>query len=527
MQYVPHSTDFGSRVVMLDLSDLPNINKVPGIERYSKFSIKTFGKISGVSSGSHGWDLIFGPVNSFFRTLDTRESEVIAMMLLTIHRQLIEQSPSFNQANTISIIQGFGELIVQADKEINLCELIKRHVQKHIPLGDFSNAGKRAQDKPQYTFHAHEAESLLAVVMLCKILAPLFGAIVATIDTNRVLDSHLKESYTVSILHPIFQHRYADLINKLDRYIAHTFHVAFSTVFQNSEPSILTGSSENTLVVRQRAAVYVKNLVNMDLYRKEGGNVVAYICDVTRRAVQSKRSTPSGQGGTSIRLTPDQMNAEERGGGDSVIEVNSISSFHRGDVPIIANAFQKIHINRILDEHMLDAKVHRDMVNYYLSHPFPISKLNQAVTNTLFNECLGGIEVIKMMKFVDYIPLVAASQLLAFMRSWPVLGHMLTAVRSSIAKTTQTDTDSHILFSYKTPYEFLNCLTRFSSTSVKVWSTCIDAIITEEVVGVNWLYNTADIIWESAGVEEHPNGEPIPLKREFPVELAAFIELTL
>jgi len=123
--------------------------------------------------------------------------------------------------------------------------------------------------------------------------------------------------------------------------------------------------------------------------------------------------------------------------------------------------------------------------------------------------------------------LVAASQLLAFMRSWPVLGHMLTAIRSSIAKTTQTDTDSHILFSYKTPYEFLNCLTRFSSTSVKVWSTCIDAIITEEVVGVNWLYNTADIIWESAGVEEHPNSEPIPLKREFPVELAAFIELTL
>jgi len=528
MKYVAAATEFGTKIVTLDVSDLPELAKVPGLEHTNAFSIQTFGKISGRVVSPSNWEIVFGPVNQFFATLTVEQQTLVAMTIFTIRRELEDNVGSFTQDNIIRGIQDLGVYLRTLNREINLCGLLKQYVIANIPIGDFSQAGRRDQDRPEYTIVADEAIDLLVIAVLCKMLTPLFGTIVSMINQSPVLDSNLKEVYTVNLLQPLFDDVYPVLIAKLDRYIEHTIEVAYNVVYQTGKRTTMADANEHILSITQRAMVYIKNLVNIDLYRHNGGNVVAYIFDVTRQSV-SRRNSPKTT--MAIRMTPDQMEAEGQtstnsASRESVIESGSLVSAQLGEVPIIVDAFLDNETHRLLNEHELPVELYNDMVAFYRKHPFPVTSMNRACVNTLYSSYVGGSRSIALLPFDRYLTMVALVQLLAFMRQWPSLGHLVTAVKSQEGKTEQSTVDASIMFGYQHSPQYINCIGRFSPTFSAAFAACCESVM-EETTGSIWVYNTADVIWATAKVDEVMNRRPIPMRQEFPTEFAAFHESLL
>jgi 7-cyano-7-deazaguanine synthase in queuosine biosynthesis len=119
--------------------------------------------------------------------------------------------------------------------------------------------------------------------------------------------------------------------------------------------------------------------------------------------------------------------------------------------------------------------------------------------------------------------LVAFVQLLAFTNNWPVLGNLLTANKSVMAKAAAPSEEEVYLGSnFSSGYEYGNCRQKFLASSSKAWEDGMKGIIAE-LIGAEWIFNTATEIWDAAG-EVNRNGSTILIQRFISKEVAAFAE---
>ena len=217
MRYDPRKID-GVWHLCLDLEGL-KLPTMENIEPYLKFSASTYVKVRN--------DADVEPVNKFFGTLSDSDRIEIAICLLTIHHKIlnIPNDIRTNDARSFDLekyMYDIGTDIVALDTHIHLMDKLKKYVLANIPIGDFTLAGTRPQDSEEMTWYQRDVEDLTCIVMLCKILTPVFGVFMdfakEEIDQKNQRDKK-KEIFCVIMLTKLFDTKYKDMILKLKNYI--------------------------------------------------------------------------------------------------------------------------------------------------------------------------------------------------------------------------------------------------------------------------------------------------------------------
>lgn len=502
-------------IAKLDVSDLPELRDNENAKHYGLFSIPTYSSLKR-STVSGAWEVTFDPVNRFFATLDEKTQTAIAMAFLVMHQRILDYGHQTDYSNPSKTMNDIGQILVDLNAEIQLCNRIKQFATANLPVGNYDKAGSRPQDRPETTIYPHEGEDLLAITVLCKMLSPLFGVAMNLFVTRPGLDKDLKEIYTSRLIRPVLEVQYPDFMAKLNRILQRTIQ----STFKQDITAVFRGTTPDSLMTVISASLYVRSLVNVDLYYKQGtGNLAIYVFSTIKESIGAKRSA-----GGPNRVTYQHREPTDYGDTSpnnvSQYEVDSITSTAALDTDAIIRSQLDMIIGRGLRHHDLDAAVYEQTAEFYRTHHYNLSALNQTFVFGFFGPQFSGAKTLQMITAEQYNQLLAFVQLLAFKSGFPMLGHLLTAVRSMTVKTTTTEAEQYVEIYHTHTYEYVNCAGRFAAAGQKVWADGMKHVVTD-VIGNEWKFNTADAIWEVAG-EQSLNGSVIQVQKCLAQELSAF-----
>ena len=377
----------------LNIDDLDIPNK-ENLEHLLLFNIgKTYVKLTNIGKivkpeehhdgplKDDNWDVTFANVNQFFNTLTKAEQTTLAQGFIMIHHTIQE---FFNSnADTIHILPTMRKISAQLDeidKEIDLMGNLRKYVDNNMVVGLYEGAGKRAQDSDKLTFQPEQVKYLMSITLLCKLLCPIYGAIISTIE--KFVDTKLKETHCAAILTNLFERRCPELIEKLQHYITHT-------VLQHSEESasgLMHGYSNDSLSYHMYCILMVRQFVNVDL-RVRNGNIMTYIIVSVKRAINTIRSA--------IKRNPTYSrkpiaSKHEEDGNTAQLEIDSMTSKKTLDVGPIINAAVDPTIREFMALYQIDDESYQQSLEFYQNHPITPNPINKDVNAMFFSRRLGG-----------------------------------------------------------------------------------------------------------------------------------------
>lgn len=501
----------------LDISDLPELKDNTEIKRYCFFSIDTYARLQH-STVTGAWEATFVPVNKFFETLDESTKTSIAIALLVAHRKILEYGRHSDGIDPTKAMNDIGQILVALNREVQLCNRIKQFAVGNLPLGNYDKAGSRPQDRPETTIYPHEGEDLLAITVLCKMLSPLFGVAMCVFVNSPGLDRELKEIYTAQLISPVLDDQYPEFMTKLMRILQRTIQ----NTFKQDTTAIFRGTTADSLLMSISASLYVRSLVNVDLYYKHGtGNLAIYVFATIKESIGARRNAGGPNRATFQHREPNDFGEMSDPQNVSQYEVDSVASSISLDTDAIVNSQIDVIIGRCLHHHDLDISVYMQMLAFYAKHHYTLTLLNRTIVFGFFGPHFSGAQTLQIVHADSFNKLIAFVQLLAFKATMPALGHLLTAKRSTTVKATMTEAEQFLDMNYMHTYDFNNCAGRFTAAGGRVWNDGVHAIITD-IISHDWHFNTADIIWECAG-ETSRNNELIATPKALANELSAFV----
>jgi len=522
----------GKRFVKLNIGDItlpPNVTPEvrPAVEKCLMFTVRTYVNLKKkvVADVSLAWNNIFEPVNRFISTLTHEEQAKLAMTIATISYKIrsFVVNKSLDQVN--QLMKGAGEDILVLHREIDLCPKLKAYVLANVPIGDFSAAGSRAQDTPEMTFHQFEVEDLLAVVLLCKMLSPLFSTFMdiaqSEIDISSAHDK-FKEIVCASMLTAILNECYKERVEKLQFYVDHLV----SRSFKEDTSSIFNGQTASGLVTYAFNSLFVRNFVNLNLYRRDG-NLMKFISSVAKVVVQSQ--TQGGGGRMQVRVRTPYGDRDDDRGNYAQLDVDAVITDMTCDtVEIVASAVEPA-VEATLLRFEIPEELHRAATEYHLKRQTIVpSSLNIFMVSSYFAPHFGGSWGVRMLNLVEFTPCVVVLQLLCWKLELPSLVHAITAGASNSAKPTPYPSDVELQLQYSNSFAYRNCKEYMEKSPLgeggKRWDTVMNGLV-KDLVGGKFLFNTAPDVWDALG-QESANGSEMVFPRTIIADLSSFFEQT-
>lgn len=517
MQYVKESNATGHFDLVLDTSGmvLPHEEK---LSDYKTFPIKSYMKVS--AKNSTGWKINYGVVNAFFDTCTKDTQEQIAMGLITMHFEIIKFMKSEELENLPELLTRLAGILTELDKSVSLYPSLVEYCRNYLPFGDLSRAGERAQDRPELTFHSEDVIRLTGVVVLSKLMSPIFGSLMYYLKEQRNVESKMKELHCVTILKGVLDLRCRELIDKLKYYIKHSIDKEFS----ESLTSIHQGLTRNFTYNHLFAMLLIRHFVNVDLYRKNG-NLMTYVKVSLRITTQN-----STQSNNVVMIRGDSSKINDDDSKKSKLEFDSVISSKTADVPILIISGLDRVIQSLLLEYSIDEGEFETCVNYYRSNPVQVHDLNRLTLHMFMGPYLGGAKSLGCLHAEHMARVVAITQMVCFTLGYRELGHTMSAAIGLTVKPTQSEKDTFLKLNYKGSPDYRNyrgILERSSvcaRQAVKRFDTLMSDMV-EQMTTVNYIYNTATYLWEILGSEDM-NGRTIQFTPNLIQSCCAFIDLT-
>ena len=496
----------------LNIDDLDIPNK-ENLEYLLLFNIESYVKLTSVGKTvdplvvrttpikNENWDMTFSNVNQFFTTLTEEQQCILAQGFIMMHHDIQEFfNGTFDLIQVNALMRELSAKLLDIDNEIDLLDNLRTYVDNNMIVGLYEGAGKRAQDSDRLTFLPEQVKDLMSITLLCKMLCPIFGAVISNVE--KFVDTKLKETHCVAILTRLFEYRRKALIEKLMIYIEHI-------VKQHSEEttsSLMHGYDTGSLTYHMYGILMVRQFVNVDL-RVKNGNLMTYIMVSVKRAINTIRSAVK-RAPTYARKQITTKHDED--GNTAQLEIDSITSKKTLDVKPIIVAAVEPSIRSYMAKYSIEESDYQQALAYYLGHPITPNPINQNINAMFFGRKLGGANSISMLKAIEYTKITTLMQLIIFSLdiNYEELGHMMTAniadtavdttINPSLMKVTVGSSQSYRSVKQMfdaSPYGFKG----------KDWDLHVQKI-TENITTNKYIANTAPFLWDWLN-EDNINGK--------------------
>jgi hypothetical protein len=449
---------------------------------YLRFTVRTYNNFKTIDVVKN--NVIFKPVNEFFDTLTLNEQSIVARILISMNALIQFTFNSDSSGLTLEQLETdlgvltskLSDCLDVLDQQIDLFNKIHRFVQLNIPIYKEEDLGTRAQDSEEMTFYNDQIEVLTALVVLCKILTPIFGELIDKI--KNLLDNSLKEMHCSLILTPIIKRHMFDLKLKLDNY--------FLNIIKPKETidRIYHMHNENVTVSIVQAMVFVRRFISMDIYNP-ASKLMVYISYCARSASNTQKSNTTKKMSVRERLHPFEVFGDD--GNTSKLENDSQYSKTSMDNPIIIMNNTRLFIEQAILELNIDPEVINLMVNDYNNKSLPITEMNKYLLCIAFGRQLEGAKSINHLYRNEYIRLLSILQIKLFYTSMHKLIPLLSLIPSRLEKQHITTMENEIRIYWPQSPEYRLCKEKYSiAVDKKIWDNKLKEIV--ELLTMNTYY---------------------------------------
>ena len=496
----------------LNIDDLDVPNK-ENLEHLLLFHVGTYVKLTNIGKivkpdqphdgplRDDNWDMTFANINAFFASLTKDQQTILAQGFIMMHHTVLDFfNTKFNILQISSIMREVADQLDAVDREIDLMGNLRKYVDNNMVVGLYAGAGKRAQDSDKLTFQPEQVKDLMSITLLCKMLCPIYGAIISQVE--KFVDTRLKETHCVAILTKLFNRRCPELIEKLMHYIGHT-------VKQHSEESpsgLMHGYDDNSLAYHMYGILMVRQFVNVDL-RVRDGNLMTYIIVSVKRAINTIRSSVKRQP-TYSRKPITQKHEED--GNISQLEIDSLTSKKTLDVGPIINAAIDPAIRSYMATYQIDMESYLESLAFYQKNPITPNPINKDINAMFFSRKLGGGNGLLMLRGPEYTKITCLMQLIIFSLdiNFYELGHMMTANLSDTAvDTTINPSTFKVRVGSSQSYRAIKQMFDANPYGIrgKDWDNHVTKV-TENITTNKYMFNTSTFLWNWLN-EDNLNGK--------------------
>lgn len=491
----------------LDIQNKENLEHLLLFQISSYVKLTNIGKIVNPETPHDGplrddnWDMTFANVNQFFASLTKEQQTILAQGFIMMHHTIQDFfNKNFNPLQISKTMREVASQLDAVDQEIDLMGNLRKYVDNNMVVGLYEGAGKRAQDSDKLTFQPEQVKSLMSITLLCKMLCPIYGAIITQVE--KFVDTKLKETHCVAILTKMYQRRCPELIEKLMHYISHT-------VKQHSEESpsgLMHGYDDNSLSYHMYGILMVRQFVNVDL-RVRNGNLMTYIIVSVKRAINTIRSAVKRNPTYSRKPITSK---HEEDGNTAQLEIDSMTSRKTLDVGPIINAAVDPAIAEYMAKYEIDNESYQQSLAFYNNNPITPNPINKDINAMFFSRKLGGGNGLLMLRGPEYTKITALMQLIIFSLdvNYQELGHMMTAsVADTAIDTTINPSTFKVRVGSSQSYRAVKQLFDMNPYGIrgKDWDNHVQKI-TENITTNKYIYNTSNFLWNWLE-EDNMNGK--------------------
>lgn len=491
MRFEKRVSEVGKAYVYLNLEGLTIPDLTIDIEPLLSFHIETYAVLKA-NSNDFEWGVVFATTHEFLKTLTEEEQRKFACMIIYMHYAIMSElggDENLNGTDMIRLETSLSQLLAQFDAEVNLQNRLIEFTDSNIPIQSFSGVGERAQDTAEMTFYRDDVVRLTAVVLLCKLMTPIFGVFIE--NCKKRMDNAYKEIHCVAILKDILAARSQPLVDKLSNFITKIIKPMLNRV---NLTHVYNGYTFSVITQQIFAAMMTRRFIAVDLF-KPNGNLITYVTSCARAAAQTQFSSTGFKTAVAEIISPkDQASDEE--GNVSTLEAESKSSTKTSDFGLIIRAAAKQLRTRFVSEHGLDTEVIDAAIAYYELNHISLTPCNSYLLGTLFDSYLCGAKSVEMLDAPDLNILIPIMQAFFIQQGYFELVHAVSLKPTGTVKSFLTGNDTQLRTTWNTSFEYRNCDSQLPYTVGDLkWDTGLRNIVdnfTTEVLQ----YNTAPVFWE-------------------------------
>ena len=400
------------------------------------FDIHTYFNLKSKSSS---WSTI-EPANEFISTLDGDEYSYLVKLFIRAKRDLNMVNDRETLMNAITAID---EKVAKTFGKLSLADRLYDYVckDKRIVIPDRSGIVARPQDTKEMTFHEDDYRLINTIVIIAKILFPIFGEIIKKIQFVKDTNSGVKEIVAFGIVNSLMNRDFDLITRKLHNYIG---NIVSRSLANDDQMNPFYGITETSLTYDKLAKMIIKNFVNFDLY-KDDSNVMRYLSVTVKRAIDTETSG-SKQLSYQARFLP--TDGTDDGRNVSLLENSVTVSNDPVDIaPIIKFGIEQV-ITDYVKSNSIRSSLFNQSVRYYQTTTIPPTVVNELVVAMFIAEYSESAYCVKYMTMDMMVKMITIIQIYAMRMGFASIVPLLSMIPTNITKTDPDDADNHIVAGY-------------------------------------------------------------------------------
>jgi hypothetical protein len=376
------------------------------------------------------------PVNRFIReTLDESEYDQLVQLFVKCKRELVGAETGESIVDAVVKIDNY---IYKTFKKLGISARVFDFVcrDQSISLPDFTNIGTRDQDTPEKTFYEDDYHLINTIVIIAKMLCPLFGDIINRIKLANDSYKSMKEIVAFGIINNILREDFEVITKKLMNYIGKMIDR-----FLSDDPMItFNGITATSLTNYMFAKIIVKNFTNLNLYEPDG-NVIRSVCVTLKRSIENET-----KGATKLmyreRFVPETSDDDQN---TSLME-NSINTVNEPvETPVIVHEAIEYFISDFLEKNSVDKEFFEELVRYYKVTILQPTPVNELIVALFVADPIGSAYCVKYMDMDMMIRIIVIIQIYAMNMGFKSIIPILSLIPTNTTKTEINDADNRII----------------------------------------------------------------------------------
>lgn len=463
------------------------------------FFIDTYRKL--IEEPQSTWDDLLRPANGFLAHLSPEDSQELFNFFLdarlTIDEEIIILGRSLTDTS-VAIGNKLYDVAVRIDLPAKLLYYCRNF---NLPIPDLSYAGtKIGQHREEMTFREDEYYLAMAISVLCKLLCPIWGDLIYR--TTRTADTMQKEALCVDVILPVLGMKlFRDVSNKLFEYIASVVDAEMSKSYTNASfTAAVKGFSKDRFHQIIYATMLIKRYVNVNFYA-EDGNLMVWTNSSAKNAFVSQLQSLTKKCQVMPRIDISDQQSGDEESSVSVLEHSSRTTTVTADIPVLIKLGIMQSIGSICRNLGVSSTDLDRAMGYYLQSSIQVTPINRTLVGILLGSKIGGARGLRYLNHIDYMRLVAITQIYVAEQMRGSLAHLLTTTISPIPKSEFSLTDTRITSTFTQSGEYKACVKNTYAID-DISSVTILNTIKDQIVRNIHLVNTAPII--STIMEETP-----------------------
>ena len=376
------------------------------------------------------------PINEILASLDHDEAQYLVRLFVQAKRAIMGVT---DRTSLINAIVAIDEVVAKTFKRLELSRRIYEFIinDPNIAEPDLTDVGKRVQDTPEKTFLKPEYDQLKTIIIITKLLFPIFGEIIDKVTNIDDSSNDTKEIMAFGIMNTLLRTDFNEITLKLQKYI----DGLVSKSMTDDPMTSFRGLTQSSMTADRLAKMIVKAGVNFDLYKK-GGNIIMLL------VVSLKRSVQNDSSGTGKKVMYKAMFVPEKGEDGrniSIMEHESHVLKEPLEVPIIVELSVDHFIKNYLEQNNISTEVFERIVRYYKTTTLPPTIVNEWLIGLFIADPIGSAYCVKYMNIDMFSKLASIIQIYAIRMGFGSIAPILTMIPSGIRKTVADDVDNFII----------------------------------------------------------------------------------